>query len=141
ADQLALPQHVERDGDDHRHHDEQDLQHDPGALAQHAEGQETVVDRVDHARHHAQALPACTRPAASGAVAPWPLSTHTVPRATLSLDETGSVAVPCAVVNFPVAPSASPSPSRSAGLTIARGAWFSGCACSAAARRTTASLR
>src|SRR5690606_9957336 len=142
ADQLALPDHVERHGDDHRHGDGQDLQHDPQRRAQLAQPVEPLAqrsDRVDQQLIHA--LTTSTRPAPSGAVAPCPPSIHATPAATRASTATGRVAVPLAAFTLATWPPATPAASASAGLSTTRGAVLSGCACSAAARRTTASVR
>src|SRR5690606_23239553 len=140
ADELALPDHVERHRDDHRHGDGQDLQHDPQRRAQFAQAVEPLAqrtDRVDQQLVHA--FTTSTRPAPSGAVAPWPPSIHAAPAATRASTTAGRVAVPCAPLTLTTAPDSMPA--ASAGLSTMRGATLSGCACSAAARRTTASVR
>src|SRR5690606_41363378 len=116
ADGPQLPEPVAGLGDDHGHGDGQYLQHAPQRRAEFAQAVEPLAqwsDRVDQQFVHA--FTTSTRPAPSGAVAPWPPSIHAAPAATRASSSTGRVAVPCAPLTLTTAPDSMPA--ASAGLS------------------------
>src|SRR5690606_21689517 len=130
--------------EDDRHRDGQDLEHAPDDHAERAQAHQRLVEGRGPLREELGSVHAAwtsTRPATRAAVAPYPRSTQAAPAATLPLTDTVRVAVPAWLDTFAIAWSATPMRRASSGLRVICGPRVSGWACSAAARRTTASLR
>src|SRR5690606_9698901 len=135
AHELLFSPHIEGHGQDHRHGDGEDLEYEPDHHADGAQPHQHLVERRRPTRqqfcggHAGRTSP---RPADSAAVSHYPPSTQAAPAATLSLSDTGTVAIPAWLETFAIAYSATPMRRASSGLRVIRGPRVSGCACSAA---------